>query len=126
MADFRQRQGTVVATRRLEITLNGILQEMRDENTAKTPEFAIAAIRRPEGRKGPRYVLDGMGDREFIRMNSNSYLGMSLRPEIVQAEENAARELGSGPGAVRFISGSFRLHKDLEQRLDAEEEPERP
>ena len=40
-------------------------------------------------------------------MNSNSYLGMALRAEIVDAEEQARGTCGTGPGAVRFISGTW-------------------
>ena len=35
-------------------------------------------------------LLVGRGRRPFSRMNSNSYLGMSLRPELIEAEEAAA------------------------------------
>jgi len=52
-------------------------------------------------------------------MNSNSYLGMSLREEIIQAEEKTTREYGVGPGAVRFISGTFLPHRNLEKKLAA-------
>jgi glycine C-acetyltransferase len=44
---------------------------------------------------------------------------MSLRPELVEAEEEAARRFGVGPGAVRFISGTYTPHVELEQRLAA-------
>jgi glycine C-acetyltransferase len=50
-------------------------------------------------------------------MNSNSYLGMSLRPEVIEAEEEAAQRYGAGPGAVRFISGTYDAHVELERRL---------
>jgi glycine C-acetyltransferase len=50
-------------------------------------------------------------------MNSNSYLGMSLREEIIQEEEKVAKEYGVGPGAVRFISGTFQPHRELERKL---------
>jgi len=52
-------------------------------------------------------------------MNSNSYLGMSLREEVIAAEEEAVRKYGVGPGAVRFISGTYQPHVDLEQKLAA-------
>jgi glycine C-acetyltransferase len=52
-------------------------------------------------------------------MNSNSYLGMSFRPGIVAAEDEAARVFGTGPGAVRFISGTWSPHVRLERRLAA-------
>jgi glycine C-acetyltransferase len=74
-------------------------------------------VMRPEGSRGPRFRLAGEGDRLFLRMNSNSYLGLGLRPEIVAAEEAAAHRYGAGPGAVRFISGSYDPHVELERRL---------
>src|SRR3972149_6085399 len=39
-------------------------------------------------------------------MTSNSYLGLSLRAEVIAAEDRAARAYGSGPRAGRFISGT--------------------
>jgi glycine C-acetyltransferase len=52
-------------------------------------------------------------------MNSNSYLGLSSHPAVVDAEEAATRRFGAGPGAVRFISGTYQAHIDLENRLGA-------
>ena len=52
-------------------------------------------------------------------MNSNSYLGLSLRDDMIAAEEEGTRRFGVGPGAVRFISGTFQPHRDLEHRLAA-------
>ncbi|MGI9408898.1 MAG: aminotransferase class I/II-fold pyridoxal phosphate-dependent enzyme, partial [Hyphomicrobiaceae bacterium] len=53
----------------------------------------------------------------FLRMNANSYLGLSFQTDIVAAEEVAVRSFGSGPGAVRFISGTWAPHVTLEERL---------
>jgi glycine C-acetyltransferase len=52
-------------------------------------------------------------------MNSNGYLGLSRHPAVIDAEEAATRVFGAGPGAVRFISGTYRAHVDLEERLAA-------
>jgi glycine C-acetyltransferase len=87
--------------------------------TAKGAETVVVGVRPAEGDRGPRFLLAGEGDREFMRMNSNSYLGMGLRPEVVHAEEEATRAFGAGPGAVRFISGTYRQHLDLERELAA-------
>ncbi len=65
---------------------------------------------------GPRYRLEGQS-QGFIRMNSNSYLGLSRHPAVVAAEESATSRFGAGPGAVRFISGTYKTHIDLEERL---------
>jgi len=68
---------------------------------------------------GPRYRLAGHGERPFLKMNSNNYLGMNLRPEVIAAEEHASRRFGAGPGAVRFISGTYAPHVELEAKLAA-------
>jgi len=49
-------------------------------------------------------------------MNSNSYLGLSTHPAVISAEAQAAERYGAGPGVVRFISGTYQPHKDLEQK----------
>jgi len=98
-------------------TISNQLEEMASSGRAKGAEKVITGVKRASGKFGPRYFLAGGGDKEFIKMNSNSYLGMSLRKDVIAAEENAAQEFGVGPGAVRFISGTHQPHIDLEQNL---------
>ena len=50
-------------------------------------------------------------------MNSNGYLGLALSSAVIRAEEEAVRRYGTGPGAVRFISGTWAPHTFLERRL---------
>lgn len=95
------------------------LDELRTSGTAKGAEWVVTGVVRATGNKGPRLKLDGYGAKEFVRMNANSYLGMSLRESVVEAEEAAARTYGVGPGAVRFISGTFAPHIELEKKLAA-------
>jgi len=103
------------------VNLNKILaselEDLYSKGTAKGKELIVEKVIKPSGEKGSRFILKGKGDREFIRLNSNSYLGMSLKDEIIEAEEEAAREYGVGPGAVRFISGTYKPHRDLEKKL---------
>ncbi len=88
-----------------------------EQGTAKGGEIIIREVVRPEGERGPRYLLEGYGDRSFIRMNSNSYLGLALHPEVIRAEEETSRAMGTGPGAVRFITGTHTPHVELERAL---------
>ncbi len=92
---------------------------LEEKGTAKGEEAVVTRVIPPAGDKGPRFILEGAGEQEFIRMNSNSYLGMSLRQHIIEAEEAASKEFGAGPGAVRFISGTYAPHVALERRLAA-------
>ncbi|MBN2217150.1 MAG: aminotransferase class I/II-fold pyridoxal phosphate-dependent enzyme [Pirellulales bacterium] len=102
---------------KLEKTLIASIEERRAKGTLKGRELVIAGVKRPSGEKGYRYLLEGFGDREFLKMNQNAYLGMNLRKEVIDAEEEACRKYGAGPGAVRFINGTFEPHVELEKRL---------
>lgn len=93
------------------------LSELERIGLRKGAEKVIRGIKPAENGRGPRYHLAGYGRREFIRMNSNSYLGLSMHPKVVKAEEEAARAFGAGPGAVRFISGTYTTHLQLEKQL---------
>ncbi|MBV1932630.1 MAG: aminotransferase class I/II-fold pyridoxal phosphate-dependent enzyme [Porticoccaceae bacterium] len=102
---------------RLEKILTTSIDAKRSAGTLKGQEQIISGVIPPQGGKGPRFLLADHSDKQFLRMNSNSYLGMSFRDEIITAEEMAVREFGTGPGAVRFISGTWSPHIALEQRL---------
>jgi glycine C-acetyltransferase len=102
---------------KLEPILAGKLEELKNRGALKGEEMVITGVKPGEGEKGPRYIIEGFGEKEFLRMNSNSYLGMSLRKEIIEAEEETAKKYGAGPGAVRFISGTFEPHVGLERKL---------
>jgi len=91
--------------------------QLEDAGTAKGAESVVTKAHPPTAGRGPRFNLEGEGEREFIRMNSNSYLGLSLRPDIIAAEEGGAARFGAGPGAVRFISGTYEPHVALEKKL---------
>jgi glycine C-acetyltransferase len=52
-------------------------------------------------------------------MNSNNYLGLALHSTVKAAEEQAVHLYGTGPGAVRFISGTWEPHVALERKLAA-------
>ena len=93
------------------------VQGLDEAGTSKGREAVVVKVLPRTAERGPRFLLEGQGAREFLRMNSNSYLGMGLRRDVVEAEEEGTREFGAGPGAVRFISGTYAPHVQLEQRL---------
>jgi glycine C-acetyltransferase len=103
----------------LRRALIGKLDEMEAAGRLKGAETVVRGIAPAQAGKGRRYLLDREGDKPFLRMNANSYLGLSFRPEIIAAEEEAVRRYGTGPGAVRFISGTSSAHTGLERRLAA-------
>lgn len=104
---------------RLNPLLERHVSDLEERGIAKGAESIVTAVLPPEGTRGPRVRLQGEGEREFLRMNSNSYLGMGLRADVIRAEERATHAFGAGPGAVRFISGTYAPHVELEERLAA-------
>ena len=104
---------------RLNAVLRDEVQALEDAGTAKGDEAVVVEVHRARAGRGPRFLLEGEGDKEFIRMNSNSYLGLGLRDEVIEAEEEGSEAYGAGPGAVRFISGTYDAHVALERRLAA-------
>ncbi len=104
---------------RIEDALATALNKLSEAGTRKGRETVIAGMVPASGGKGPRCRLAGEGERPFLRMNSNSYLGLGLNEEVIAAEESAVRACGTGPGAVRFISGTWAPHVELEARLAA-------
>jgi glycine C-acetyltransferase len=50
-------------------------------------------------------------------MGSNSYLGLSSHPRVVEASVRAARKYGYGTGAVSLYAGTTDLHLELERRI---------
>ncbi|HKT17707.1 MAG TPA: aminotransferase class I/II-fold pyridoxal phosphate-dependent enzyme [Stellaceae bacterium] len=102
---------------RIERILLAELGRLDSEGRRKGDETVIRGILPPAGGKGPRFLIEGEGDKPFLRMNANNYLGLSLRRELRAAEEQAVESFGTGPGAVRFVSGTWAPHRTLEERL---------
>jgi len=106
-----------MSLKKLEKVLQVTLDDLEKEGRLKGKELVITDIRKAKGEQGPRYFLKGREGKPFIRMNSNSYLGLSLKKEIISPGKESTRQFGTGPGAVRFISGTFQIHRKLEQKL---------
>ena len=60
-----------------------------------------------------RVEMEGRGS--VIILSSNNYLGLSNEPEVVAAGKAALDRYGAGTGSVRFICGTFTIHRELEE-----------
>ncbi len=69
-------------------------------------------IMTPQGAKVS--LSDG---KEVINMCANNYLGLANNPDVIQAAKDSYDNYGYGLSSVRFICGTQKLHKDLEQKL---------
>ncbi|MDG1298784.1 MAG: glycine C-acetyltransferase [Paracoccaceae bacterium] len=54
---------------------------------------------------------------KVINLCANNYLGLSNNPSLIAAGKNALEDYGYGMSSVRFICGTQKIHKNLEQRL---------
>jgi glycine C-acetyltransferase len=68
-----------------------------------------------EGPQGARVHMEGRG--EVIVLSSNNYLGLANEPAVVQAGIDALHKFGAGTASVRFICGTFTVHRELETAL---------
>jgi len=65
--------------------------------------------------QGPRVRMEGRGD--IIILSSNNYLGLSAQPEVIAAGKAGLDRWGAGTASVRFICGTFTVHRALEAAL---------
>ena len=62
-----------------------------------------------------RVKMEGRGD--VLIFSSNNYLGLCDEPSVVEAGIDGLRRYGAGTGSVRFICGTFTIHRDLENAI---------
>lgn len=101
---------------RLNTALQQELENIHREGRAKPVERIIRKYLPADAGYGPRFLLQGL-ERKFLKMNSNSYLSLAHHPKLIEAADLATRKFGVGPGAVRFIDGTYTYHQDLESRI---------
>ena len=65
-----------------------------------------------DGPQAPRVRMEEHGD--VIILSSNNYLGLSNEPAVLKAGHEALDRFGAGTASVRFICGTFTVHRELE------------
>ncbi|HLB54689.1 MAG TPA: glycine C-acetyltransferase [Gemmatimonadales bacterium] len=92
----------------LDARLADSLAQFRRDGVYKTLNYLESA-------PGPRVRMEGRG--EVIILSSNNYLGLCTEPEVIRAGHRALDQFGAGTASVRFICGTFTIHRDLERAL---------
>jgi glycine C-acetyltransferase len=59
--------------------------------------------------------MEGRGD--VLILSSNNYLGLSDEPSVIEAGIEGLKKYGAGTASVRFICGTYTIHRELEQAL---------
>ena len=92
----------------LESRLKGELDGFRRDGVYKRLNYL-------DSPQGPVATMEGRG--EVVILSSNNYLGLCSTAPVVAAGKSGLDRFGAGPGSVRFICGTFTVHRDLEAAL---------
>lgn len=116
---------TLDRTQALTLNLADFAMGHDDDPLQAPPEFTAwraltaseqSVFQRPlASASGPRTVLSvGGGQRPMVNLASLDYLGLNGDPRLVRAAREAAEIWGTGACGVPLLSGTTRLHKELE------------
>jgi glycine C-acetyltransferase len=87
--------------------LTAQLEELKQKGT----HFRLRVL---DGVQEPVSVYDG---KQVINLASNNYLGFCNHPKLREAAIQAIKDYGVGPGAVRTIAGTMKIHMELEEKI---------
>ena len=89
----------------LELRIGNQLEQFRRDGVYKSFNYL-------ESPQAPRVTMEGRG--QVIILSSNNYLGLSDDPVVMAAGKAGIDQFGAGTASVRFICGTFTIHRDLE------------
>lgn len=89
-------------------SLQSSIQQLKDEKVYKRLNYL-------ESPQSAHVKMEGRGD--VLILSSNNYLGLCDQPEVVDAGVAGLQKFGAGTGSVRFICGTFTIHRELEKAL---------
>jgi glycine C-acetyltransferase len=92
------------------------LSYLHDQLEQWKREGTYQRLRVLESESAAQARFDG---KDVVNLASNNYLGLTTHPKLREAAIEATRKYGVGSGAVRTISGTMRLHMELEERIAA-------
>src|ERR1035438_10359674 len=92
------------------------LSYLHDQIEQWRAEGSYQRLRILESASAAESRFDG---KQVINLASNNYLGLTTHPKLREAAIQAVKDFGVGSGAVRTISGTMRIHMQLEERIAA-------
>lgn len=58
-----------------------------------------------------------MNGRKVLMFGSNSYMGLTNHPKVIEAAIEATKKYGTGMAGSPFLNGTLDIHKELEAKL---------
>jgi glycine C-acetyltransferase len=93
----------------------GFIGQLQDELAEFKKDGVYKRLNYLDSPQGSRVKMEGRGD--VVILSSNNYLGLCNVPDVVRAGQDALERWGAGTGSVRFICGTFTIHRALEEAL---------
>jgi glycine C-acetyltransferase len=87
------------------------LTDQLNDIKAKGTHFKLRVL---EDEQAPECTFDG---KKVINLASNNYLGLTTHPKLREAALEATKKYGVGSGAVRTITGTMKIHMELEEKI---------
>ncbi len=56
-------------------------------------------------------------EKEVIMMGTSNYLGLTVHRKVIKAAREMISRYGTGTGSVSLLSGTYELHRKLEEKL---------
>ena len=108
MTLYSERIGGGAVNQGLSDRLARELEEMREQGVLKV-------LRHIEGAQSSTVRMEGFG--EVVNLCSNNYLGLCDEPSVTDAVRDGVERYGAGTSSVRFICGTFTVHRELEEQI---------
>ena len=89
-------------------SLEGIIEQLKVDKVYKRLNYL-------DSPQAARVQMEGRG--EILILSSNNYLGLSDEPSVIEGGIEGLRRYGAGTASVRFICGTFTIHRELEEAL---------
>ena len=88
--------------------LQGTIEQLKADRVYKRLNYI-------DSPQAARVKMEGRG--EVLILSSNNYLGLSDEPSVIQAGVDGLKRWGAGTASVRFICGTYTVHRELEAAL---------
>ncbi len=91
-----------------EQRLQADIDKLKDAGTYKSLRHLTTPM-------APEVHMEEAGN--VIILSSNNYLGLSDEASVIEAGKRGLEQYGAGTASVRFICGTFDIHRTLEERI---------
>jgi glycine C-acetyltransferase len=98
----------VALNRKFDSELEAAIEKLKQDRVYKRLNYLASP-------QDARVQMEGRG--EVVILSSNNYLGLCSEPSVVKAGVEGLKRFGAGTGSVRFICGTFTVHRDLEKAI---------